>query len=249
MYEYNEKPTMYEQETMEYAKVSQDQRVALYLAKVMGWMCLGLLTTFVSCLVCLAVPSIFYALISSTNMMYAIMIAQVLVVIAMGATVNRISAGTATVLFMVYAALTGVTFTVLTILFEMISILYVFGLTALIFVALAVYGFVTKRDLTRVGTLAMFGLFGIIIGGLVNMFMGNVVMDLAITAIGIIIFIALTAYDTQKIKSIYTQAIAQGYDEDSQQVRKLAIFGALNLYLDFINLFLKLLRLLGKRRK
>ena len=249
MYEYDEKPTMYEQETMEYAKVSRDQRVALYLAKVMGWMCLGLFTTFVSCFLCLAVPSIFYTLISSTTIMYGIMFAQVGVVIAMGAAINRISAGTATVLFMVYAALTGVTFTVFTILFEMISILYVFGLTALIFVALSVYGFITKRDLTRVGTLAMFGLFGIIIGSLVNMFIGNSVMDLAITAIGIVIFIVLIAYDTQKIKGIYIQTIAQGYDEDSQQVRKLAIFGALTLYLDFINLFLKLLRLLGKRRR
>lgn len=242
---------MYEQENQFYAQQSQqegERRVAIYLAKVMGWMCVGLLTTLVSCLLCLSVPAIYYTLLSSVNMMYGIMIAQLVLVIAMSGLANKVSAGTATVLFMVYAALTGVTFTILTVLFEAVSILYVFGLTALVFVSLAVYGFATKRDLTRIGTLALFGLFGLIIGGIVNIFMGNGVVDFAITVVGIVVFLALTAYDTQKIKTIYSDAIAAGYDEESQQVRKLAIFGALNLYLDFINLFLKLLRLLGKRK-
>lgn len=224
-----------------------ERRVATYLAKVMGWMCVGLLTTLVSAMLCLtseAVISFFYG----TSAIYAVCIAQLVVVAGMSFALNKIGPATATVLFMVYAALTGVTFSALALLFELGSIVLVFGVTAVIFVAMSVYGFATRRDLTRIGTLALFGLLGIILAGVVNLFLNSGMLGFAVTCIGIVIFIALTAYDTQKIKEIYIQAVRQGYDEDSPEVRKVAILGALTLYLDFINLFLKLLTLLGKRR-
>lgn len=241
--ERNELNSMYAEE-----KAGLDERrVATYLAKVMGWMCLGLFTTLVFAMVCMTSPAVIYYL-SYTNAIYGIFIAQLVVVMAMSFGMNRVGPGAATVMFMLYAALTGVTFSALFMMFEIYSVIFVFGITAIVFVSLAVYGFVTKRDLTRIGTLAIFGLLGIILAGIVNWFIGSSMLDFGITCIGIVIFIALTAYDTQKIKAFYISAVESGYDEYSPEVRKLAIFGALTLYLDFINLFLKLLRLLGKRR-
>ena len=113
---------------------------------------------------------------------------------------------------------------------------------------MSVYGFVTKKDLTTIGRLCFFALIGIVVAMVANFFLGNAMVDFAITVIGVVVFIGLIAYDTQNIKGIYRQATVNGYDEHSAEVRKLAIIGALKLYLDFINLFLMLLRLLGRRR-
>lgn len=234
-----------------YDQQAFEQRVAVYLAKVMGWMCVGLLTTLVVGMLCLAgmlSNEQVYNALTSNSVLFGVIIAQIVVVIAMSAAMNKINAATATVMFMAYAALTGVTMSFIALWYTGESILFVFGLTAFIFVSMSVYGFVTKKDLTRIGSLAIFALMGIILGSVVNMFLRNTMFDLAITCIGIVIFIILIAYDTQKIKGFYTGAIQAGFDEDSDPVRKLAIFGALSLYLDFINLFLKLLRLFGKRR-
>lgn len=224
-----------------------EQQVAVYLAKVMGWMCVGLLTTLVSAMLCLSSGAVMN-LMFGRNAVFGIFIAQLVVVAGMSFYMHKMSAGVATVMFMVYSALTGVTFSALYLLFEMSSIIYVFGITAVTFVALSVYGFVTKRDLTRIGSLAMCGLIGIIVAGIANYFLGSSMLNFGITVVGIIIFIALTAYDTQRIKAIYLDTVSAGYHEESPEVRKLAIYGALTLYLDFINLFLKLLRLLGRRR-
>lgn len=232
-----------EQEQRQY----DEQRVATYLAKVMGWMCVGLLTTLASALICLAVPGIFNMLYG-TNAMFLIFVAQFGLVIVFSARMHKTSPGGATAMFMVYSALTGLTMSSLFLLFQTFSLIAVFGLTAFIFVSMAIYGLVTKRDLTRIGSLAFFGLLGIIVAGIVNIFLGSSMLDFGITVIGIVLFIVLTAYDTQKIKAIYLDTVARGYDEDGPELRKIAIFGALTLYLDFINLFLKLLRLLGNRR-
>lgn len=241
---YNENPgnDFYRQEQAGYT----DQSVALYLARVMGWMCLGLFTTLVTSFVCLVVPSIFQALYRGAYM--GVFVAQLVVVLILSFAMRKLSPAMATVLFMGYAALTGITFTSLFIVFEALSLLFVAGITGCIFLFMSIYGFVTKRDLTRMGSLALFGLLGIIVAGLANLFMRNSMLDFAITIIGVVVFIALIAYDTQKIKGFYIDAMSSGYSEDSPIVRKMAIYGAFTLYLDFINLFLKLLRLLGRRR-
>lgn len=238
----------FNQEAYYKEEVSESQ-VAVYLAKVMGWMVVGLLTTFTTVLVCLASPTILTALVSNQYIFYGVMIAELIVVMAMSGLINRINTATATVLFMVYAALTGVTMTVITLLFQLQSVFFVFALTAGMFLAMALYGFLTKRDLTKLGSMALFGLFGLIIAGVFNMFMKNTMLDLIISIVGVLLFLGLTAFDTKKIKSFYIAAAETGLTNDSEPIRKASIYGALTLYLDFINMFLYLLRILGKRRR
>jgi len=151
-------------------------------------------------------------------------------------------------LFILYSALTGITFSTLYHIFELASIVTVFGLAALMFLTMSIYGFVTKRDLSRVGSIAIMALFGVIIASVFNMFFNSSMLDFIVCIIGLALFIGLTAYDVQRIKHSYVQAIIIGHDENSGEIKKLAIYGALELYLDFINMFLYLLRLLGKRR-
>lgn len=224
----------------------QEHEVAVYLAKVMGWMCVGLLTTLAVGLFFLAVPQALYALYSS-KLMYVTLFAQLGVVIGMSAAINKLSPTAATVLFMVYAALTGVTFTSLFLIFDTFSLIYVFGICAMVFMLMAVYGFTAKRDLTRIGRLAFFGLIGIILAGIINFFVASSPLDMLISIVGIVVFIVLIAYDTQHIKMMYYGTAERGMG-DSPMAHKLAIYGALMLYLDFINLFIKLLYLLGNRR-
>jgi len=235
-------------ETYQEALVDESQ-VALYIAKVMGWMCLGLLTTLTFAIVTLAVPSLTIMVLSGRYTFVVLCAAQLAVAFIFSLGLRKMSAGVATVTFLLYSALTGVTFSVLAFVFQLSSLFFVFGLTSLVFFVMAVYGYATKTDLTKLGTLALFALLGIIIASVFNLFiLKSSMMELGICCIGIVIFIALTAYDTQKIKAFYIDAISAGQDDESQAVRKLAIFGAFTLYLDFINLFLKLLRILGKKR-
>lgn len=234
-----------------------ESRSAAYMAKVMGWMCVGLLTTVVAAMAVVNVPEIFMMIFGSPTRIIAIWVAQILMVIVLTRAIGKMSPAMATAMFMLYSAMTGLTMSVFVLIYDLDALILAFSVTTVVFLAMAVYGFVTKRDLTGAGRLAMFGLFGIILAGLANwlmIFMGlwirpNPMLDFGITAIGVVVFIVLIAYDTQKIKSIYQQAIVTGYDEDSPEVRKLAIIGALHLYLDFINLFILMLRLLGGRRR
>ena len=145
---------------------------------------------------------------------------------------------TAMLLFILYAFMTGLTLSVIFLVYQLGSIVMIFGVTALIFGAMSLYGYQTKRDLTGIGTMGIFGLFGIVIAGLANLFFQSSLANFIISAIGVVVFIGLTAYDTQKIKSMNIIG-NEGTDED----RKEAIIGALTLYLDFINLFLDLLSL------
>ena len=226
----------------------EESQIAVYLAKVMGWMCVGLLTTFVAALLCLTSGSVIRLLTSSRFVFNSVLIAQILVAVGMRAAVNKITSTVATVLFMLYSALTGVALSLLGAMFQSSSIVQVFLLTAAVFLAMATYGFVTKKDLTRMGRLAMAALIGVLLAGLINLFLRSSGFDLFVSCIAVLVFIGLTAYDTQAIKSIYLSARSAGHEDDSEVIRKIAIFGALTLYLDFINLFLRLLRILGKRR-
>jgi FtsH-binding integral membrane protein len=227
--------------------VSESQ-IAMHMTKVMGWMFLGLLTTFVISLLCLATPWVLALLLDYPAAYYGVVIAELVVVVAMTAAKNKLNATAATVMFMGYAALTGVTMAVIALLFEISSIFFVFLLTAAIFLIMAVYGVVTRRDMTKLGPMLTFGLLGIIGAGIVNLFLRSSMLDFIVCAVGVVVFIGLTAYDAKMIKESYIYAMNSGLEEESDAVRKASIFGALTLYLDFINLFLKLLRLLGRRR-
>ncbi|HEX8655573.1 MAG TPA: Bax inhibitor-1/YccA family protein [Allosphingosinicella sp.] len=156
--------------------------------------------------------------------------------------INRISTGTAKTLFWVYALLMGLSLSTVFLVYTSGSIAQAFFATAAGFACLSLWGYTTKRDLSAMGTFLIMGLFGLIVAMIVNFFMRSPAMDLAISAIGVLIFAGLTAYDTQKIKSMYF-AVA-----GTDSLGKAAVMGALTLYLDFINLFLFLLRLFGDRR-
>ena len=226
----------------------EESQVAIYLAKVMGWMCVGLLTTFVAALLCLTAPDFVDMLIYNRFLLYSILIIQLLVAVGMRAAVSKISPLIATVMFMVYSALMGVTLSMIGVAFQAQSVAQVFLISAAVFLSMATYGFVTKKDLTQIGGLGMAALVGIILAGLVNFFLRSSMLDLIISCVAVFAFIGLTAYDTQNIKNIYLTMRDAGYEDDSPEIRKVAIFGALTLYLDFVNLFLRLLRIMGKRR-
>ena len=150
----------------------------------------------------------------------------------------------ATILFIVYSILNGVTMSMLFLIYTMSSIATTFFVTAGTFGAMALFGYATKKDLTRIGNLCIMGVIGLIIASLVNMFLHNSMMDLIISYVGVLLFVGLTAYDSQKIKQMLS-----GEDiEVNETTQKIALMGALTLYLDFINLFLYLLRILGDRK-
>jgi len=222
-----------------------EARSALYMAKVMGWMCVGLLTTVVSAMLCLAVEQI--SLMVSYGFI-TIIVAQLICVMILSLAIGKMSPAMATVMFMLYSALTGLTMSVFVLIYDLSTIALAFGIAAGIFLTMSVYGFVTQKDLSSYRRLLLFALIGLILSGIVNMLLRNAFFDFLICCAGVLIFIGLTAYDTQKIKAIYQTAIVSGSDEESDEIRKLAIIGALMLYLDFINIFLYILRLLGRRR-
>jgi FtsH-binding integral membrane protein len=224
-----------------------ENRVAAYMTRVMGWMAAGLAITFLTAWIVYITPAI-ADMIFGGFMFYGILIAQLAVVFILSAMIERISSTAALVMFMAYATLTGLTISAVMFVYEFGSILYVLGLTAVIFLIMAVYGAVTRRDMTRIGSMCLFGLIGIILASIFNLFMRSEALDYFISYAGIIIFIGLTAYDTQRIKNKYLYDTSYGADDNSDYIQKHAIFGALILYLDFINLFLKLLRIMGKRK-
>ena len=159
------------------------------------------------------------------------------------ARIHRIAFSTATLLFIAYSILNGVTLSFIFMVYTASSIATTFFVTAGTFGVMALYGYVTKRDLTRIGNICIMALIGLIIASLVNLFLHNSMMDLIISGIGVLIFTGLTAYDSQKIKQLLTGDI-----EVNDTTQKIALMGAMTLYLDFINLFLYLLRFLGDRK-
>lgn len=185
-------------------------------------------------------PAIAIQMLTGYNF-YILLGAELLIVIVSNWAVKKNNAILAGVLFAAYSYLTGVTFSVLFMIFTTTSITTIFLLTAALFGIMAVYGLATKKDLTSVGSLCFMGLIGIILAGVVNMFLRNSVFDTIISAIGVLVFVGLTAYDTQKIKKMVAYS-------NEGNVLTLALMGAFELYLDFINLFLKLLSLFGKRK-
>jgi FtsH-binding integral membrane protein len=171
-------------------------------------------------------------------------IAQLAMVISLGTMIMRISFATAVTLFMAYAISVGATLSMLLYVYTMASIATTFLTTAGMFGGMALYGYITKTDLTSAGSMARMVLWGLILSMLLNMWFKNPAFDLMISAIGVLVFCVLTAYDMQKIKHIGQELIT-----DDETLAKVALICALTLYLDFINLFLFLLRFLGKRRQ
>lgn len=216
-----------------------------FVRSVYNWMCIGLaLTAFVAFYVSNS-QALFQLIFQNRLIFYGLILGELVLVFSISGLVNRMSAGTATGLFVLYSALNGATLSIIFRLYTSESITSTFLICSATFLACSVYGWVTKRDLTSLGGFLMMGLIGIIIASLVNMFILSSAVSRIVSYIGVIVFVGLTAYDTQKIKNM---ALTQPADLDGAVKRKGAILGALSLYLDFINLFLMLLRIFGSSR-
>jgi FtsH-binding integral membrane protein len=174
--------------------------------------------------------------------MWVLMLAPLAMVLVLSFGINRLAAGTALLLFYLYAGLLGVSLATIFIVYTANSIANVFFISAAAFGALSLYGYTTKRDLSPIGSFLIMGLFGVIIASLVNIWLKSDMMSFIISIVGVLVFAGLTAWDTQKIKEMYSAS------DDEQSAGRKAVMGALSLYLDFINLFLMLLRLFGGRR-
>jgi len=214
-----------------------------FFRRVYLWMTAGLAVTALASALMLASPAAQQLIFGNRLIFYVLIFGELGLVIAMSAAINRISAAAATMMFLGYSALNGVTFAAIFLLYTQSSIASAFLVTAGTFAAMSLYGYVTKRDLTGVGSFLFMGLVGIVIASVVNIFLHSQMIYWITSYLGVFIFVGLTAYDTQKIKLIGQAGFASGQDR-----QKAAILGALRLYLDFINLFLMLLRIMGNRR-
>ncbi|GLX62098.1 Bax inhibitor-1 family protein [Proteus sp. DFP240708] len=215
-----------------------------FMAQVYGWMTVGLLLTAFVALYVASSEALLSMIFSSKVVFFGLIIAQLGLVFVLSGMVHKMSGAMATSLFMLYSVLTGVTISSVLLVYTASSIASTFFICAAMFGALSVYGYTTKRSLTGMGSFLFMGLIGIIIASIVNIFMQSSMMSMVISYAGVLIFAGLTAYDTQKLKDMGNEI----NQEDKENMRRYSIMGALTLYLDFINLFLMLLRILGDRR-
>ncbi len=214
-----------------------------FIAKVYAWMCGALALTAVTALITASSPAILELIFGNKILFYGLIIAELGLVWYLSSAIQRMSAAAATGWFLFYSFLNGLTLSVIFVLYTTASIAGTFFVTAATFGAMSLYGYYTKRDLTKWGSLLMMALIGLILASVVNMFFNNPILYWITTYAGILIFVGLVAYDTQKIKDMNIIG-NEGTEEDHKE----AIMGSLALYLDFINLFLYMLRLLGNRK-
>lgn len=213
------------------------------MRKVFVWMTLALAITGLTAYGVATSPALLSLIFSSKVTFFGLIIAEFALVFAISGAINRLSLSTATLLFILYSVINGATLSSIFFVFSVATISKVFFITAGTFGAMALVGYTTKTDLTSMGKLLFMALLGIIIASVVNMFVASSGLDLILSYVGVLVFVGLTAYDTQKIKQMCQAAPDAG--ESSQ---KLALIGALSLYLDFINLFIYLLRIFGNNR-
>lgn len=209
------------------------------MRKVYMRMFLALVVTAFTALYIASSPALLTTILGSRAIFFGLIIAELAVVFILSGRIHKLSTATAALLFYLYAILNGVVFSSIFVVYELGSIAYTFFITAGVFGAMSVYGLVTKNDMTRFGSYCVMALFGLIIATVVNIFVASSTLDWIISFVGVALFIGLTAWDTQKIKNA-------AYTVEPSQMGKLATIGALSLYLDFINLFLYLLRFFGR---
>lgn len=213
------------------------------LARVYAWMCLALGITAVTAYYVSQSPAFLNAVFGNPIVTVVLMVAQLGLVLVLSMLINRISYPAAIALFLIYALSLGVTLSAIFLVYTYSSIFATFLVASGMFGAMALYGYFTKADLSAMGSFLFMALIGLILGGLVNMFFKSESFNYILSAIGVIVFTLLTAYDVQKIKQM-----AGGLYEDSDSMAKASLMGALTLYLDFVNLFLYLLQIMGRRR-
>jgi FtsH-binding integral membrane protein len=219
-----------------------DEGLRQHMLRVYNYMGLGLVITGIVAFVVSQTPAL-YVPIFSTPLKWVVMLAPLAFVFFFSFRIHAMSAATAQMAFWAFAAVMGLSLSSVFLVFTGTSIARTFFITATMFGAMSLYGYTTKRDLSKFGSFLMMGLIGVVIASIVNIFLGSSALQFAISVIGVVVFVGLTAWDTQNIKEQY----AENVDQESQQ--KLAVFGALSLYLNFVNLFQLLLSLTGQREE
>jgi len=217
-----------------------------FIRRVYNWMGAGLAITGITSYAVANSPEIQNAIFGSRIVFFGLILGQLAMVFIISSQIFKMRPATAALLFVAYSALNGATLSSIFLVYAASTITSTFLVCALTFVACSIYGYTTQRDLTSMGGFMTMGLIGIIVASIVNLFFKSNEVSMVISYIGVLVFVGLTAYDTQDIKRM---ALAQPEGVDSGAVRKGAILGALKLYLDFVNLFLMLLRILGSRRE
>ena len=254
MMDFNKNGILNRAKAAQQSTVVMDEGLRTYMLKVYNYMATGILLTGIVALLTFKMSVVtndagsIVGLTSMGNAIYMsglkwlVMLAPLGIVFYMSFGINKMSAAKAQTTFWVFAALMGASLSSIFLMYTGASITRVFFITSGTFGAMSIYGYTTKRDLTKLGSFLMMGLIGIIIASLVNIFLKSPMMYFVISILGVLIFVGLTAYDTQKIKNMYAVS------DTGELMGKKAVMGALTLYLDFINLFIMLLRLFGQRR-
>ena len=234
--------------------VVMDEGLRAYMLKVYNYMATGILLTGIIALLSFKISVVtdssgaitgftsFGNALFFSGLKWLVMLAPLGIVFYMSFGINKMSSSKAQTVFWIFAALMGLSLSWILLVYTGASVARVFFITAATFGTMSIYGYTTKRDLTKLGSFLFMGLIGIIIASLVNIFLKSTMMYFVISILGVLIFVGLTAYDTQKIKNMYVAS------DTSELIGKKAVMGALTLYLDFINLFIMLLRLFGQRR-
>lgn len=220
-----------------------DEGLRAHMNKVYGTMSVGLLLTFAAAWAVGNNAAAMQTLFTGFTR-YIVMFAPLIMVFAFGAMINRLSAAGAQLFFYAFSAVMGVSISYIFAIYTGVSVAQTFLVTSIAFAGLSLYGYTTKKDISGWGAFLIMGVIGLIVASIVNIWLASPALHFAVSAIGVLIFAGLTAYDTQKIKNTYIEHAAHG---DSEWLGKAAIMGALNLYLDFINMFMFLLSFMGNR--
>ena len=223
-------------------ELSMSAAFPVLMRKVYVWMTLALVITGVTAYGVATSPGLMMAIATNKLLFWGLIIAEFGLVVAISAAINKLSLTTATLLFVLYSVINGATLSFIFAIYTMSSIARVFFITAGTFAVMAVIGYTTKKDLTSMGKILFMALIGIIIATIVNIFLKSTGLQMIVSYLGVLIFVGLTAYDSQKIKQMLLMAPDAG-----EGAQKIALLGALSLYLDFVNLFIYLLRIFGRR--
>jgi hypothetical protein len=223
-------------------ELSMSAAFPILMRKVYVWMTLALVITGVTAYGVATSPGLMMAIATNKLLFWGLIIAEFGLVVAISAAINKLSLTTATLLFVMYSVINGATLSFIFAIYTMSSIASVFFITAGTFAVMAVIGYTTKKDLTSMGKILFMALIGIIIATIVNIFLKSTGLQMIVSYLGVLIFVGLTAYDSQKIKQMLLMAPDAG-----EGAQKIALLGALSLYLDFVNLFIYLLRIFGRR--
>lgn len=234
---------MYENYSSSQQQFEQQEGLNAYISNVFVKMFLGLLVTAAAAIFTAASQTMLNLVYGSPVMMFVLIIAELVIVFSLSARINKISYTSAKVMFYTYAVINGITLSSIFLVYNLGTVYTAFITASLSFGIMAIYGMVTKKDLTRIGNVMMMLLIGVIVASFINIFLKSSGFDLLISFIAVILFVGLVAFDTQKIKSYYYASSG-----DFQMQKKIGIIGALSLYLDFINIFLYILRIFANKK-